>query len=39
MEGKLMKYVAVDIETNHLDFTKGDIKLISLYTQFKGSKS
>lgn len=27
-----MKYVAVDIETNHLDFTKGDIKLISLYS-------
>lgn len=28
-----MKYVAVDIETNHLDFTQGDIKLISLYSK------
>lgn len=28
-----MKYVAVDIETNNLDFTKGDIKLISLYSK------
>ena len=28
-----MKYVAVDIETNHLDFTKGRIRLISIYNK------
>ncbi|HFL3582394.1 hypothetical protein [Clostridioides difficile] len=28
-----MKYVAVDIETNYLDFNKGDIKFISLYSK------
>lgn len=30
-----MKYVAVDIETNHLNFRKGDIKLISIYSEGK----
>lgn len=28
-----MKYVAIDIETNDLDFTKGNIKLISGYSE------